>query len=288
MTLSEIFSFEKLKDMFDFSGVSDPASIGILIASVIVVGVLLSVLSSRLETKRGIVRRTTTKEIVYAATCVALSFLLSFIRLYRMPYGGSITLASVLPIALYCYVFGFRKGMVVCFVFALLNFCQGPYVVNAWSALFDYLLPYLSVALVGLFPLLPRDTAKHEKPLKKHAKFFVGLSCYFTLRLASHVLAAIFFWSDGIDFGSFQGDLIGFAALAYGLVYNLLFLVPDTVVVVIAAVSLFSSRSLSALLASACRSGLSKQTVTEQENPSVPVPEAVDAVEDPDRSAIHQ
>ena len=41
------------------------------------------------------------KAISFAAICVALSFALSYVRILKMPMGGSITLASTLPIMLF-------------------------------------------------------------------------------------------------------------------------------------------------------------------------------------------
>ena len=42
-----------------------------------------------------------TRALTYGAMCIALSFILSYIRLYRMPQGGSITPGSMLPLMLY-------------------------------------------------------------------------------------------------------------------------------------------------------------------------------------------
>lgn len=245
VSFEEIFRFDKLKELFDFSGVAEnPVFMLLLFAVIIIIGVALHFVCKAWDKKRGIVRTTTTKEIVFGAICVALSFVLSFIRLFRLANAGSITLASIFPIALYCYLFGFNKSMAVCFVFALLNFCQGPYVISVWSALLDYLLPYLALSLVGVFSINP-NKFNQNYTAKNHSKFFIGIALYFIVRLFSSTLAGALFWSQGVDFWIFQGDLVGFTAFLYSLCYNLAYLVPDTLVAVVVAIILLSSKSVS-------------------------------------------
>lgn len=241
--------------MFDFSGVLTKWwKILLLFVAVIAAGAALAVVTTLIERRRGIVRRTTTRELTYAAVCLAASFALSFVSLYRMPAGGSITLASILPLGVYCYFFGFRKSFVVCLAFTLLQFVQSPYVVSPWSGLFDYLLPYLAISLVGLFPYDPNKYAKvasSNKPLiAAHSGAFIGFTLYFVVRLASHVLAGVLFWSSGIDFMIWQGDLAGFTAFIYSLTYNGLFLLPDTAITVAIAAVLLNGKAFNAFMAS--------------------------------------
>ncbi|MBO5224003.1 MAG: energy-coupled thiamine transporter ThiT [Clostridia bacterium] len=245
LSCDEIFRFDKLAEMFDFRYVgTNPWFMVLMFAVIVGIGVALYFLSKYVDKKRGIERTTTTKELVFGAVCIALSFVLSMIRIFRLANAGSVTLASIFPIALYCYVFGFNKSMVVCFVFSLLNFCQGPYVISVWSALLDYLLPYLALSLVGIFAVNPKTFQSDGPALKKHGKFFIGLALYFIVRLASHTLAGMLFWSQGVDFWVFEGDLVGWASFAYSLTYNLAYLLPDTVVAGVVAVFLLSSKGI--------------------------------------------
>lgn len=245
LSFEEIFNFKKLKEMFVFTDVyANPFFVALLLIGIVAIGIGLYFLSRYIDKKRGIERKTTTKELVFGATCIALSFVLSMIRLFRLTSAGSITLASIFPVALYCYVFGFNKSMVVCFVFSLLNFCQGPYVISVWSALLDYLLPYLALSLVGIFAINPKTFSSNGSIFKKHGKFFIGLSLYFIVRLSSATLAGVLFWSQGVDFWIFSGDLVGWTAFAYSLIYNLTYILPDTLIAGVVAVFLFSSKSV--------------------------------------------
>lgn len=178
-----------------------------------------------------------TRDLTYGAVCLALSFALSYIPLYSMPYGGTVTPASILPLLIYCYYFGLRKSVPVASAYMVLQLIQGPYILSVWSALLDYFVPYTCIAVMGIlsfkaekFQLLSAD----EKPVKAHINFFIGVAIYFVIRYASHVLAGYLFWA---------GDLVGWAAWSYSLIYNASFLVPDTIIAIIAGIFVLNSRS---------------------------------------------
>ena len=241
--------------MFDFSGITTEWwKVVLLFVIVIAIGAAAGIANALYERKKGIVRTTGTRELTYGAVCLAASFALSFVGLYKMPSGGTVTLASVLPIGLYCYFFGFRKSLVVCFAYMLLQFFQNPYIISPWSGLFDYVLPYLSISLIGLFPYDPKRydkvLADGKTPVKAHLRIFIGFALYFVVRYLSHVLAGVLFWSSGIDFMIWHGDLAGFAALGYSLTYNVLFLLPDTLIAVAVAAVLLCNKAFNAIVAS--------------------------------------
>lgn len=97
-------------------------------------------------------QRNATRSLVYGALCVALSFLLSYLRLFEMPQGGSITLCSMLPIALYANWFGTRDGLIAAFACGILQFIQKPIAVHWLSPVLDYVLAFTCFGLAGLFP----------------------------------------------------------------------------------------------------------------------------------------
>ena len=67
---------------------------------------------------------TNTKRLVYGALCIALSFALSYVKLFSMPMGGSITLCSMLPLMLYAYRFGTPAGLLAGLAYGLLQLIQ--------------------------------------------------------------------------------------------------------------------------------------------------------------------
>ena len=83
-----------------------------------------------------------TKAIVYAAISIASAFVLSFIKVSPVTNGGSITLASFVPILIYAYVYGPVRGLVAGLIFGVLQFIQSPYMLTPLTFVLDYLLAF--------------------------------------------------------------------------------------------------------------------------------------------------
>ncbi len=92
----------------------------------------------------------TTKEVTTAALSIGVAFLLSYIKLFSMPQGGSITPASMLPIMAFAYIYGVKKGMIVGFCYSLLQFVQEPFFLTPVQFLLDYVLAFSLLGLAGL------------------------------------------------------------------------------------------------------------------------------------------
>ncbi len=121
-----------------------------IILGVMVLMPILLLLFHRSRKKQG-GRLLQTKVLVYGSLCVALAFLLSYIRLFRMPQGGSVTLAGMLPIIIFAVAFGPLPGILAGFALGLLNLIQDPYIVH-WMQLFlDYPLAFGAVGLAGIY-----------------------------------------------------------------------------------------------------------------------------------------
>lgn len=92
-----------------------------------------------------------TKRVVYGGLCIAISFVLSYIRLYHMPQGGSITPASMLPLFIYAYIYGPAAGITAGAAYGLLQLIQDAYVVHWAQLLLDYPLAFGALGLAGYF-----------------------------------------------------------------------------------------------------------------------------------------
>ncbi len=226
----------------------------LLVLAVITVSAVTVIAITAVRKKRGETETRSTKDLTYGAICIAASFALSYVKIFSLPYGGSITAASTLPMLIYCYYFGFRKGLAVSTVYMLLQLIQGPYIVSPWSALLDYIVPYISLSSIGIFRFrrtrYDKAVSAGKPPLTCHSGFFIGTCVYMAIRLFSHVLAGVLFWADGIDFMGWSGDLSGAAAWGYSTTYNALFLVPDTAIAMAAAVFLLMSKAFNRFMAS--------------------------------------
>ena len=66
-----------------------------------------------------------TKRLVESALMIALSTILSFVIIFRLPFGGSITACCMLPVILVSYRYGTRWGLATAFAFSLIQGIQG-------------------------------------------------------------------------------------------------------------------------------------------------------------------
>ena len=92
-----------------------------------------------------------TRALTEGALFVALAFVLSFVKLYQLPNGGSLT-PAMFPILFYSLRFGIGRGLTAGFVFGLLQLLfDGAYAWGWQSMVLDYLLAFAPLGLAGLF-----------------------------------------------------------------------------------------------------------------------------------------
>ncbi len=130
-----------------------------------------------------------TKSLAFAGISVALCFGLSFIKIFRMPQGGSVTLASLLPLLLYSYFFGTKKGAIAGLAYGLLSSVIDPHIVHPAQYLLDYPIAFIAVGLAGMLKKVNR--------LEKYpwVQFALGSIVAGALRFFSHVLSGVFAFS---------------------------------------------------------------------------------------------
>ena len=86
-----------------------------------------------------------------SALFTALTYVLSMVKILHLPFGGSITLFSMLCISLPSYFFGVQYGLIASFSYSLLKLAINPYIVHPVQMLLDYTFAYTCFGLVGLF-----------------------------------------------------------------------------------------------------------------------------------------
>lgn len=163
--------------------------------------------------KKG--KKLTTRMLVQGALCIALAFVLSYIKLFSMPMGGSITLFSMLPIFVFAWMYGPAAGLLAGFAYSLLQVVQGAYVVHPVQFVLDYFLSFTVLGLAGFFP----------KSLALGAG--VGGFC----RMLCGVLSGAIFFADSAAEAGYAN------AWAYSFMYNFTTIGVDTILCVIAAFS---------------------------------------------------
>ncbi len=92
-----------------------------------------------------------TRKLVFSAMGIALAMVTSYIKVWEMPMGGSVTLLSMLFICLIGYWFGPRYGLITGIAYGILQFVVDPYMVSLPQVLFDYPLAFGALGLSGFF-----------------------------------------------------------------------------------------------------------------------------------------
>ena len=162
-----------------------------LFAAAVVAAVVLIVVLNRKGKKP---KKTNIRALTYGALCVSLSFILSYIKLFSAPQGGSVTLASMLPIMLYACMFGTGRGLLAGLVYGLLQFIQKPEIYHWAQVLLDYPLAFTMIGLAGLpkkLSLLPVGTI-----IGGFARFVVHTVSGFLF--FSEVLNGSAFWASAV------------------------------------------------------------------------------------------
>ena len=90
------------------------------------------------------------RSLCEGAIMVTIAQILSYIKLWEMPWGGSIVL-SMVPIILYAVRWGLGSGLLAGFVFGVLQFMfDGGFAIGWQSIIGDYLLAFTVLGLAGL------------------------------------------------------------------------------------------------------------------------------------------
>ena len=177
-----------------------------------------------------------TRAITFAAICIALSFALSYIRILHMPMGGSITFASMLPLMLYSYMFGCKKGLIAGIVYGFLQAIQDPWLLHPAQFALDYVVAFMAIALTGCLRNVPSLKGKMR------SQFTLGAIIAGVTRYISHYFSGVFAFGT---FGADYAEQYGISALAnpyfYSFVYQSMYVIPEIIIVIVVGVILLSS-----------------------------------------------
>lgn len=138
--------------MFSFLVTADGGLTGAGYGVTIAAGIIFLLLAGFLAGKgaaRG--KGMSARELVFCAAAVAMAFLTSYIRIVKMPWGGSVTLCSMLFISLIGYWYGVKTGILAGLAYGILQFLQEPYVLSLFQVCCDYVFAFAALGLSGLF-----------------------------------------------------------------------------------------------------------------------------------------
>lgn len=187
-----------------------PTTLGNIALAVIIIALLaLAMLFIKKNTNT---QKLSAKQLVFCAAAIGLGTVLSNIKLYHFPTGGSITLLSMLIICLPGYWFGLGAGLLTGVAYGILQMLIDPYILFPAQLVVDYLLAFGALGLSGVF---------------HNAKAGI-LKGYITAVLGRYAFAVLSGW---IFFGTYAWE--GWGALPYSLVYNAIYIFAEATVTII-------------------------------------------------------
>lgn len=169
------------------------------------------------------------EQLVTSAILIALAMVLSLIKVYKLPLGGSVTLMSMVPICLISLKYGVKWGFVCSFLYAFVQLGTDLGEIMAWGLdlrmwigciVFDYVLAYGILGLSGIF----RN--------KKNPVMLTGLGIAIVIRFISHYISGSIFFDIWMP-EEFDNPFL------YSLVYNGSYMLPEMIFTLIGAGVLF-------------------------------------------------
>ena len=154
----------------------------------------------------------TAKQLAFCAVSMAIAFVLSNIKLLKLPMGGSITPLSMLVACLPGFFFGPVVGIVTGVAYGLLNLIVDPYILFPTQVIVDYILAFGALGLSGFF-------AKSKHGLIKG---------YIIAILGRYAFAVLSGW---LFFGEYAPE--GWGALPYSLAYNGIYIFTEAAITIV-------------------------------------------------------
>ncbi len=174
--------------------------------------------------------------LVECAILVALSFVLSILKVFEMPFGGSVTLLSMLPVCVASLRHGVKWGLGAAFVYSLTQALMSG--AAGWGLsikvliicyLLDYIIAFTGLGLCGFF--------KGKSAIIQSASV-VGV-CF--LRFICHYMSGVTIWKESCFEKGFTNPYI------YSLLYNGAYMLPEAIFTAIGAyfvIKAFKSRQM--------------------------------------------
>ncbi len=157
---------------------------------------------------------------VECAAVIALCTILSYIKIFRMPYGGSITLASMAPLMLLSFRRGAKIGLCTGFTYGLLRIIlsfdippAGNFMSLILVCIMDYLLAYVVIGLASVFTFGIR---------KKSIAIFAAAFTAGFIKYVISVLSGVLIWQNYVAHEQ--------SVWIYSTIYNASYMLPEIII----------------------------------------------------------
>lgn len=159
-------------------------------------------------------KKTSTQMLTEAGIMIAAAQILSYIKIFEAPYGGSVTAGSMIPIIIFSLRWGLKQGLLAGTAYGILQFLLGGTIfsLHIISVLFDYVVAFGLLGLAGIF----RSSLKGV---------LMGTCLGILGRFICHVISGVFVWASYAP--------AGMNPLFYSIVYNGSYLLPELAITLI-------------------------------------------------------
>ena len=155
------------------------------------------------------------RALTEGALLIAAAQVLSFLPLYKLPWGGSIDFA-MLPVILFCVRWGFGPGMLASTAHAILQMLfEGGIAIGWESILGDFLLAYMVLGVAGVFK----------------GRFVPAATIACVLRFLVHYVVGATIWASYMP-EKFLG-LTMTTPWFYSALYNGAYMLPDLILILV-------------------------------------------------------
>ena len=205
--MSELLFVSQVNDWDEV--VYTPTALGY---TVIVALCVLFLAAAFVLARKAVGRNITTRQIVFSGVAIALATVLSGVKIFKMPWGGSVTLCSMLFVTLIGFWYGPAAGLLTGVAHGLLQLVLGSAVYSLPQLVVDYPLAFGALGLSGFF-----WKAKH------------GLVKGYLAGVAGRYVFAVL--SGWIFFGIYAWE--GWDPLPYSLAYNAAYIAAEAAITLI-------------------------------------------------------
>lgn len=179
-----------------------------------------------------------TRIMVECAIMIAVATVLSLLKVYEAPLGGSVTLCSMVPLILVSYRHGVKWGIESALVYSVLQLLLGigsvSYVPTfggiVLCVLFDYIIAFTVIGFAGVY----RNFIKND-----YVGITAGAATVCVLRFLCHFFSGAVVWYSITKEGQWNDLVNKFGMWTYSLIYNAQYMVPETIITVIATPLIF-------------------------------------------------
>ena len=195
-----------------------------------------------------------TKRLTLSGVLLALGTVLSLLTVFKWPWGGSITLCSMLPLAIIGYTYGVKWGLISGLVYGVLQALLGATMSQAFAGMnagstaailcLDYLLAFSVIGLSGIF----------KGKIRNHTAALVfGTVIALLARYIVHTVSGYIFYASYADWFFGEAFVNNFSTaiveacppktlgLIYSIIYNGSYMIPEIFITAIPAAILFNA-----------------------------------------------